>query len=205
MIGKSRRPPAPLADGDRSTQRGAIRHSLPGLTFQGFGVNTTLRFFYNLSLATWLGITVFFLAVTAALFNRMPDVAGRVASLALPLYFQAGDICALFALVSVTLLALAVWKDFSTVKKVTPIVLIVLMAGLNTYGGWVVLPAAREARIELHENQKAGTARTSEQKAALEKTRNRFQRLHRLSTQLFGVVFFLIGATIIFSSFVLRI
>lgn len=182
-----------------------MRCSLRGFMFQRFVVNTILRFFYNLSLTTWLGITIFFLAVTVALFNRMPDVAGRVASLALPLYFQAGGVCALFALVSVILLALTVWKGFSPAKKVTPILLILLMAGLNTYGGWVILPAAREARIEIHENQKAGATQTSEQKAALEKVQNRFQRLHRLSTQLFGVVFFLIGATIIFSSFVLRI
>ena len=134
----------------------------------------------------------------------MPDVAGRVAAHSLPLYFKAGGVCGLIALLSVTLLVFFVWKDLPPAKKVTPVVLVLVLTGLNFYGGWVVLPKAREVRIEVHERQAIAGTHTLKQKAQLQKARERFQRLHKLSIRLFGAVFFLIGATIIFSSFVLK-
>jgi hypothetical protein len=83
------------------------------------------------------------------------------------------------------------------------------MAGLNYYGGWVVLPKAREARVRVHEIQgKPGGAEggtSTERSAELVPLRERFQRLHLLSTRLFGVVFFLLVVTVVYTSFVLRI
>lgn len=180
-------------------------HPYSDFVLQGLEMRTTLKFFYNVSLATWLGTTIFFLIITSNLFDQMPDVAGRVASHALPLYFQTGGVCGLIALVSVILLVFFVWKDFSIAKKVTPAVLVLALAGLNYYGGWVVLPKAREVRIEIHKHQAMTKTQTLKQKALLQKNRKRFQRLHNLSIQLFGVGFFLIGVTIIFSSFILKI
>ena len=170
-------------------------------------MKTFLRFCFNTSIGVWLGATAFLLILTAALFTRMPDVAGRVAGLALPIYFETGAVCALIALASVIPLTILSWGGLSPVKLWIPFVLVAAMAGLNYYGGWVVLPKAREARVQVHEIQgKPGGAggASTERSAELTRLRERFQRLHRLSTRLFDVVFFLLVVTAVYASFVLR-
>lgn len=168
-------------------------------------MKTFLRFCFNTSIGVWLGATAFLLILTAALFTRMPDLAGRVVGLALPVYFETGAVCALIALASVIALAILSWGGLSPVKRWIPFVLVAAMAGLNYYGGWVVLPKAREARIQVHEIQGKPGGTSTERSAELIRLRKRFQRLHRLSTRLFGVVFFLLVVTVGYTSFVLRI
>ena len=172
-------------------------------------MKTFLRFCFNTSIGVWLGATAFLLILTAALFTRMPDLAGRVVGLALPVYFETGAVCALIALASVIPLAILSWGGLSPAKRWIPFVLVAAMAGLNYYGGWVVLPKAREARVRVHEIQgKPGGAEggtSTERSAELVPLRERFQRLHLLSTRLFGVVFFLLVVTVVYTSFVLRI
>ncbi|MEE8110507.1 MAG: DUF4149 domain-containing protein [bacterium] len=158
-------------------------------------MRSVLRFCLNTSLGIWLGATVFFLLVLITLFGQIPAEAGRVASLLFPTYYITGVFCALFALASAVLLAVFA-RQAGWARKLTPVVLVLAMAGVNYYGGWVVLPEARAARIEIH------LSKTSPAKAA--KARERFQRLHRLSIQLFGVVFFLLAVTLLFTTFTLR-
>ena len=55
-------------------------------------MKTFLRFCFNTSIGVWLGATAFLLILTAALFTRMPDLAGRVVGLALPVYFDTGAV-----------------------------------------------------------------------------------------------------------------
>ena len=173
-------------------------------------MKTFLRFCFNTSIGVWLGATAFLLILTAALFTRMPDLAGRVVGLALPVYFETGAVCALIALASIIPLAILSWGGLSPAKRWIPFVLVAAMAGLNYYGGWVVLPKAREARVRVHEIQgkpggAGGKGASTERSAELVRLRERFQRLHRLSTRLFGVVFFLLVVTVVYTSFVLRI
>ncbi|MFQ5913650.1 MAG: DUF4149 domain-containing protein [Nitrospinota bacterium] len=158
-----------------------------------------LRFCVTTSLGIWLGASIFLLLITSALFSRMPDVAGRVASLALPVYYKTGAICALVALASVILSALYPWQE-SWAKRLTPVVLMLALAGVNYYAGWVVLPQAREARLRVHEYESS----SAEQPARVAKARERFRKLHRLSIRLLGVVFFLLAVTLLFSAFALR-
>lgn len=158
-----------------------------------------LRFCFDVSLGLWLGATVFFLLALMRLFDRMPGEAGGVASHLFPVYYTIGALCALVALASGILLA-AVARRGSWARRLAPVVLAAAMAGVNYYAGWVVLPQAAAARVQV-ETQRGPSPGGAE--AA--KARERFQSLHQLSIRLFAAVLVLLVLTLLYSSFALRL
>jgi hypothetical protein len=154
-----------------------------------------LRFCYNTSLGFWLGATIFFLFVLLKLFAVLPGQAGRAASVMFPIYYETGTYCAIVALLASLFLALSGWTR-SRRKRLAPILLVVALAGVNYYAGWVVLPQAKAAQVKIVENKGS--------EAEIAQARERFQRLHRLSTQLFGTVIFLLAVALIVSLMALR-
>lgn len=159
-----------------------------------------LRFCFDVSLGLWLGATVFFLLVLMRLFERMPGEAGGVASHLFPVYYTTGALCALVALASGILLAAISWRG-GWARRLAPVVLAAAMAGVNYYAGWVVLPQAAAARVQV-ETQKGPSGGLGAEAA---KARERFQSLHQLSTRLFAAVLVLLVLTLLYSSFALRL
>jgi hypothetical protein len=155
-----------------------------------------LRFCYNTSLGFWLGATIFFLFVLMKLFGALPDEAGRAASAMFPIYYVTGTYCAIVALLASLFLALSGWTR-SRRKRLAPIFLVVALAGVNYYAGWVVLPQAKAAQVKIVENKGS--------EAEIAQAKERFQHLHRLSTQLFGTVIFLLAVALIVSLIALRV
>lgn len=154
-----------------------------------------LRFCYNTALGFWLGATIFFFLVLVKLFNVLPAEAGRAASAMFPVYYVTGTYCAVIALVASLFLALSGWTR-SRLKRLLPLFLVVAMAGVNYYAGWVVLPEAQAVQVRIVENKGS--------EAEIAQNRKRFQELHRLSTQLFGTVIVLLAVALIVSLIALR-
>ncbi len=153
------------------------------------------RFCYNSSLAFWLGASIFFLFVLMKLFGTMPGEAGRAVNAMFPVYYVTGTYCVIVALLASLFLALTGWTR-SRRKRLAPIFLAVALAGVNYYAGWVVLPQAKAAQVKIVENTGS--------EAEMAQAKERFQRLHQLSTQLFGTVIFLLALALIVSLIALR-
>ena len=148
-----------------------------------------LRFVYLLSLVVWVGGVIFFSFVGApSTFQAVPvDVAGKVVTKIFPRYYLLGHVAGIVALVS--FLGLAGMSGEWGALKVLNVLLLAGMLGTGLYAGTVLQGQVNEVR------QQMGSA--EERAQAKPEAKAEFDRLHRLSVILNGVVLFL-GLVVLF-------
>jgi uncharacterized membrane protein len=152
-------------------------------------MGNALRFLYLLSLVAWVGGVIFFSFVGApSTFQAVPvDVAGKVVAKIFPRYYLLGFVAGLVALVS--FLGLARVSGKWDALRVANVVLLTAMLGAGLYAGTVVRRQANEVRQQIGSFEDLSQARPE--------LRAEFDRLHRLSVVLNGVVLVL-GVVVLF-------
>jgi uncharacterized membrane protein len=148
-----------------------------------------LRFLYLLSLVVWVGGIIFFSFVGApSTFQAVPtDVAGKVVSKIFPRYYLLGHMAGLIALASGV--GLAGLRGDVSFRRLLPTILIALMLAIGLY-------ADRGVRTQI-DGVRAATAAAAPSGAPDASLKARFDRLHRLSVVLNGVVLCL-GLAVLF-------
>ncbi len=148
-----------------------------------------LRFIYLLSLVVWIGSIIFFSFVGApSTFQAVPvDVAGKVVTKIFPRYYLLGHAAGIAALVCY--LALGGMSGQWGALKVVNALLLAGMLGTGLYAGTVLHGQVSEVRQQMG-SAGAGAETKPEVKAE-------FDRLHRLSVVLNGVVLCL-GLVVLF-------
>ncbi len=148
-------------------------------------VETLLNVMLLLALVVWIGSIIFFSFVVAPTVFRVlsPPDAGRVVRAVFPKYYLVGIVCGVIAIGAFLIMSSShsVWASIA----VAQIVLLAVMVGINIYARQSLTPRINVAR-DAGDGEKA-----------------RFDRLHRQSVMLNGmvlllglVVLLLIGQTI---------
>jgi len=146
-------------------------------------MTTFFRILRLLSLVSWVGGLIFFVAAVAPVaFRTMPDPhqAGLIVRGTLIVLHHIGFIAGAIYLVS-TLTLIATQRDSHLMRAVEVLVVIVLLA-ITGYSHFSVLPRMERDRISL-----GGTVDTAPLDAP---ARTHFNRLHGLSVKLEGAILF---------------
>lgn len=134
-----------------------------------------LRIVHFLSLALWLGESVFFsLVVAPTLFSTFPtERAGEIMSALFPNYYRFGYLCGVLLLATSVML----WRSsdggfrWAIVGGVAALMLV-----CSLYAGMILQPRAHVLRAELHGATASAAARSE------------FDRIHKRAVQLNGAV-----------------
>jgi uncharacterized membrane protein len=131
---------------------------------------------YLLALIVWLGETVFLsLVVAPSIFASFPvEEAGRVMSALFPAYYRVGAVCGVVLVVAA--LALWRWTAAGGGRWGLSAALAAIMLAAVLYAGLAIQPRVRELRDQRHRPDAPADVEIE------------FDRLHRLSVQLNGVV-----------------
>jgi hypothetical protein len=154
-------------------------------------MKTLFRTLLYLALITWLGAEIFFPMVAAITFETLrPDThtAGIIVGSLLRIVHGMGLVS---AMVAMALLALGgAWGIYKPHTVLEPMALLVLAVGLTIYSQFGIIPAMERDRIN------AGGA--IDAAAADNPSRIDFERLHRQSENVEGVILLLGLATVVF-------
>jgi uncharacterized membrane protein len=151
-------------------------------------VSALVKILHLLAVSIWVGSVAFFSFIVApAIFRTLPrHQAGDVVGAIFPTYYWVGHLCGALALGT---LILAARSDGWSAKAAAVGVFLVVMLGANIYAGFVVQPKVVQVKAEIREATSGG-----EVPPPLE-MKEKFDRLHKLSVQLNGVV--LVGGILV--------
>lgn len=152
-------------------------------------MKTLIRTLLLLSLIVWLGAEIFFPVVAAIAFGQLvPDThtAGLIVGALLHILHTMGLVC---GVVLLALLALApAWGIFQSRSVLAPMVLVVIMLALTAYSQYGIIPAMERDRI--------AAGGVIDDSAQDNPARIDFNRLHRRSTNVEGLIVLLGIATV---------